>query len=170
MFYAAEAGRAAFSLVGGTTLFSQALIGCFKTAQAAVNVKGRWCITSTSLGNGLNYALSKRVAEVGIQQRVAVAGSVRGSIVCYLDHAPLVDVRVMLEPSEATGLSRLEVRSDSDEVLRQFEVGSGHPPIELQLQPGVYRFTVTRQSTEGSNPQVTSQLAMILPPFMELYM
>ena len=136
---------------GGTQLtpFSDLLLQCLEGA-AAESVNGSWRVTSVSLAKGLHNPWT------------TVSGSLRAGTICYLREAPRVAFEVRFETSgEATQDLRLEIRTETDEVLEVAEPQNG--VYRTVLRAGIYSATVTT----GDRP-IARMLVVLTPPSQEI--
>lgn len=149
IFYAAVAGSKAYALKGEQTVFSRALLQCLASGaedpieDEAGNV--RWPVTVQSL----NTALTEHFEALSVQekgdQEFTLGGWLKDAPICFLDAPPPVNVMIELNPHDALGVARLEVRNAEGELEQTLPVPLPSHPFLVALPAGVYGLVATIQ-------------------------
>lgn len=168
IFHAATSGGPAYSVKGGQSLFSKALLKCLG-GEAAVPVEQDaegnlgWHVSIHSLADKLGPALSELTEKYGIKQFYEVAGIVRDWSIYYLDEAPQVDVSIEIEPAEAAPFTRVTIVNESGESIELPEPPVPNP-YQLHLPAGFYRIGATITDSGSGYVDRSPRIHLVMPP------
>jgi hypothetical protein len=142
LFLAAVTGKEAFARVGGVTLFNEALMWGLQGNAGTKTVAGvkNWHISVTALITQLPDRVKVLAGNESVEQSVDIAGKIHEAVFHEFAVPPNVDLKIILSPSEAIGVTRGWLRfkgsvpiveNYSDWPLQQ-SVGAGLYTIEIQ--------------------------------------
>jgi len=110
IFYAAAPGTSALAIPGEQTLFSKALIDCLNgDAGQFEEVEGqeRWHVSVHSLCEALQLKIQELNTRFSAQQEFLPGGWWKDTAICFLNHPPLVEVELKVDPLEAVPCTRI---------------------------------------------------------------
>jgi hypothetical protein len=166
IFYAAAPGTGALAIPGQQTLFSKALIDCLNgDAGQFEEVEGqeRWNISVHSLCEVLLLKMQELNARFGEQQEFLPGGWWKDTVICFLDHPPLVKVKLKVEPQEAVPCTR----------IMMMDLLGAAPAIPFPLNPYPYEgawpagyYTLSAEIVPPAVPYVNVApfIRQIVPP------
>ncbi|MBA3359994.1 MAG: caspase family protein [Acidimicrobiia bacterium] len=140
LFLAASSREAAFAEIGGTTLFSQALLTMLRGAAAVGpdDVCDVWNVPVLRLADRLAPAVKKLAGAKQAKQQVDVTGKVNPNVVQRFARPPMVRFHPMLDPGEAAATARASLKARGATVL------SDAPwPVDCDVAAGLYTLSVT---------------------------
>jgi Caspase domain len=142
LFLAAATGTAAFARPGGLTLFADALLWALRRgALAAPEDDGvsAWHVPVTSLIRRLPDRVQELAAAEGAEQSVDIAGKIHDATLQQFAVAPIVDLRIDLEPEPARQATRGTLRPGGG-----VPVVSGYSawPLQQPVSAGLYMLSV----------------------------
>lgn len=142
LFLASSSRESAFADIGGTTIFSQALLWCLRGASAEHPDDGcpDWHVASAQLTKDLPKQVKALLADVPEQSQVDVLGRVLNVVTHRFATPPHVGLEVSLKPEDATPVPvpRLtNLGTDQDENL------TPGWPVRFRGEPAIYTLSVT---------------------------
>jgi hypothetical protein len=150
IYYGSISNHPAQAVPGDQTLFSLAVLECLKgdAAQTVGETAGgdvQWGVTVKSLGAALE---SGKIDQVNRRhqgdQTYMPWGAFKEGVICRLDAAPEVRVRVELVPPEAAQFGTLRLTRIGDGQAHQALPPIPHP-YEHKVPAGIYQFELTFQ-------------------------
>lgn len=170
IFFAAVSGEAAYSRPGQFTYFSRLLLDSL-TRHGAVKVETPygeqlWQVSTNSLSVALNMILQEARLRYGIPLKCRVGGIIAGgdAPILRLDEAPSVDVKLEVDPRDASVVSCVEVFDGRQTAV--WQLGSPlHPyPCRHVLDPGEYTINITINPATAPYKNVSGQTRRATPP------
>jgi Caspase domain len=142
-FYATTSGKAAYAVQGEQTVFGKALLACLN-GEAAVQEgpmdplgKRAWCVTTTSLNQGLDNCLQ------GTMQQVVTDNTGHSNVIAHLKETPMVGVSLRIIPAVARQLASVVISDASLKTVKEIPRPVDPHPYETQLPAGLYRVVAT---------------------------
>jgi hypothetical protein len=142
IFLAASSRESAFSVTGGTSIFSQALLWALRGAgaTAANGTSAEWHVPATRLINLLPERVRHLLAEVHEEQQVDVTGRVLEVVLQRFAAPPEADLEVTLKPPD------LDPPPDAELLFNGMVPQSVTPgwPLRFRGAAGIYLLRLTR--------------------------
>jgi len=159
LFLASSTRESAFADVGGTTIFSQALLWALRGAAAAGpdETCDEWHVPATRLINLLPKKVRELLAANPEEQQVDVAGRVLEVVAQRFDAPPDVDIEVMLRPEDAEPIPVAELLFNGNEP-RPVDPSW---PLRFRGAAGLYSLKVTVAAPLTKNAE---RLLNVEPP------
>lgn len=169
MFYAAASQSDAYAIPGEQTLFNKALLQCLDgLAGHQVDVAGesRWVVTVSSLISTLDEQVQRLGRDFGVKTRVIIGGTIRDTVIHYLDRIPTVDVILQVHPPQAAPFATITILDSEFQPVKSWEPLTA-AEVSTSLPAGLY--TVRIDIAPGQADFKSQQtIAYILPPYRRL--
>jgi hypothetical protein len=143
LFLASSTRESAFAVIGGTTLFSQALLWALRGAAALGpegGVSDEWYVGLSRLNTLLDRRVKALAGAHGEDQNVDPTGRFTDAVIHRFAQPPPVEVFLTLKPLAAAAQGALLFNGDATQA-HQWEVW----PFQDRLHPGLYALKVTPQ-------------------------
>lgn len=159
LFLASSSRESAFSEVGGTTLFSQALLWALRGAGATGpdETCSEWHVPATRLIKLLPQRVLELLSAHGEEQQVDVVGRVLEVVTQRFDGPPVVDVEIAIRPEDATPVPVAELLFNAVDPL---PIGSTWP-LTFRGEAGIYQLKV---KVAAPLTKDTTRLLNVTPP------
>lgn len=145
LFLASSTRESAFAEMGGTTLFSQALLWALRGAAALgpeEDVSDEWYVGVSRLNTLLDRRVKALAGAHGEEQNVDPTGRFKDAVIHRFAEPPPVDVFLSLKPTAAAAGTRGALLFNGDAAqARRWKVW----PFQDRLRPGLYALEVTPQ-------------------------
>ena len=144
IFLASSTRESAFAEIGGTSLFSQAVLHALRGAGAKGPPRGLqdWIVPVSRLIELLPDTVKKLAGAHGEDQRVDITGRVIEAVIHKFDGGPEVDLHLSLAPENAANVTTSELLFNGMEPLVPPPSGW---PIRRKVAPGLYILKVNSQ-------------------------
>ena len=148
LYYAAAAGRTAYSRKGQQTIFSLALLQClngevFDAIGEPAQNESSWRVSTHSLIGALDKQVLHLGAAIKKVQRCRLERLGDDFVMNYLDVPPVVDFSIGVHPDNASGFVRLVIADDGDEVIDTVGAPVEPHPYTTHLHAGIYQARAT---------------------------
>jgi hypothetical protein len=157
MFLASASRDVAFAQVGGTTLFSQAVLAGLRGAAAVGPEEDRalgWHVPAGRLGDVVKLITAQLASDHGAEQSVQPTGWPGRAVVHRFEAPPSVRVVLEVTPPEAATHTRVSLLFDADEAQAVVD-GAAEWPVDVTLPAGPYRIQVeTDAPWEPARPKL----------------
>jgi hypothetical protein len=161
--YLASASRdLAFAEIGGSTLFSRALLSALRGAAAAGPEAARalgWHVPAGRLGDVVKETVRALASVMGEEQSVQPIGWPGRAVVHQFQSTPEVRVILSLEPAAAAAGTTVSLLLDADEAKTKVDQAAEWP-LERTLPAGAYQIRVQTQPPYGA---VEPRLVPLMP-------
>ena len=163
MFLGSSTREAAFSVRGGRSIFSTALLEALRGAGADGPTdlgSDDWWVTNRKLFDALHSTVKRLAREHGADQNVVPVGLRANTRIHRIDGVPQVPIRLALDPEEAGASSRLTLLFNATEPRVE---DSAEWPFVATVPAGFYKIKVTTQTPY----QDFDKLHQLAPPGFE---
>ncbi len=162
LYLASTSRDVAFADVGGTTLFSQAMLEGLRGA-AAVGPEDKlslgWHVPAGRLGDVVKEIVDKLAAANGKEQSVQPYGWPGRGVVHQFEAPPDVHVVLTLDPPEAGSKTKVSLLFGADEAQAKVDRAADWPLVRT-LPAGPYLIRVETEAPYGS---VSPELVPVMP-------
>jgi hypothetical protein len=152
IWFSAAPGTKALGQAGSGTLFTQALLRCLDSfaARSPTATRSHWHVTTTSLLEAMEQAVSEMAAEYDLRQTVVAGGLMRSAVFHVLASAPLVELSIYLEPAAAGPYALADLWDSSGAPIWRRErftsnllagqIPAGIYTLDIDVDPATARF------------------------------
>lgn len=162
LYLASTSRDVAFAEVGGTTLFSQAVLSGLRGAAAVgpeEDLSLGWHVPAGRLGDVVKQIVDKLAGDKGEEQSVQPVGWPGRAVVHQFEGPPEVRVVLSLDPPEAAPHTKVSLLFDADEGQAKVD-RAAEWPLERTLPAGAYQIRV---ETEAPYEPVKPRLVRVMP-------